>query len=523
MRTGAKLLISADLLERVRVTDIMLLLVALDSRALLAAPLATSRRVLPAEPRAQLSCAETSIVDATSAGTAEFLGAVVTLQVMGQADAPQPSSTSSVWVEALPPAGFIWADESVYSTRVAESTVVSEPAAKTMARVLAENSPLDIVSKPATASKPAVSNKPAQVQSWYDTGVRLSSPVTSWYDSGVRLETPSPSRADPLRSGINIDDLMIEKVIGKGTQSEVLLGVLPGIGQVAVKVGIKKNAIAREAPVLSAMSGFPCFPTVHHHEPHGELAAGGFLIVDVLGLSLEDLWQSASRSKCVDGQTFLRLGRGILRPLRQLHLEGFVHNDLKPANLLLGPGSNAQPTRLHLIDFGSCTQTEGHVRANGEVLPPSRGAIGTLSFASLAADGPRERPMCPADDIEGLVFTLAYLARGSLPWQGKPDLAATWKPGLLETIDAATELTADIQCATTAAALEALLAELRRCHADGSNLLSYDACLAALGGETWSEAEAEADALSELSLMAALGSGSSEVEAEKTEAEEVVV
>ena len=36
--------------------------------------------------------------------------------------------------------------------------------------------------------------EPAQVQSWYDTGVRLSSPVTSWYDSGVRLETP-PSDA----------------------------------------------------------------------------------------------------------------------------------------------------------------------------------------------------------------------------------------------------------------------------------------------------------------------------------------
>ena len=501
----------------------MLLLVALDPLALLAVPLATSRRVLPAVPRAQLGCAETSIVDATSAGTVEFSGAVVgTLQVVGQADAPQPSATSSVWVQALPPAGFVWADESVYSTRVAEPTVVSEPVAKTMARVLAENSPLAIVSKPATVSQPTVASQPAQVQSWYDMGVRLSSPVTSWYDGGVRLETPSPSRADPLRSGINIDELMIEKCIGKGTQSEVLLGELPGIGHVAVKVGIKKNAIAREAPVLSAMSGFPCFPTVHHHEPHGELAAGGFLIVDVLGLSLEDLWQSESRSKCVDGQTFLRLGRGILRPLRRLHLEGFVHNDIKPANLLLGPGSNVQPTRLHLIDFGSCTQTEEHVRANGEVLPPSRGAIGTLSFASLAADGPRERPMCPADDIEGLVFTLAYLARGSLPWQGQPDLAATWKPGLLETSDAAAELTAGIQCATTAAALEALLAELRRCHADGSGI-SYDACLAALGGETWSEAEAEADTLSEFSLMAALGGRSSEVEAEEAEAEEAVV
>ena len=438
--------------------------------------------------RAQLSCAETAIFDATTtdADTAEFSGAVVgTLKVMGQAGAPQiapnPSvNTRNVWAEAPPPAGFVWADESVYST---------------------------VILKPATVVSP---------------------PVTSWYDSGVRLETPEPSLSpplvDPLRSGIDINELIIKKCIGKGTQSEVLLGELPGgVGEVAVKVGIKKNAIAREAPVLSAMSGFPCFPTVHHHEPHGDLAAGGFLIVDLLGLSLEDLWQSKSRRTCVNGLTFLRIGRGILRPLRQLHLEGFVHNDIKPANILLGAGSNVLPTRLHLIDFGSCTQTEGHVSASGELLPPSVGPIGTLSFASLAADGPRERPMRPADDIESLVFTLAYLARGNLPWQGKPDVAALWKRDLLASSDAATKLTSDLQCATAAAALEALLAEVRRCHDDGSEgaSLSYEACLAALGGETWEEAEAESDALSELSLMAALGGSSSEVQAEELEAEEV--
>lgn len=462
----------------------MLVLVVLDPLAVLRVPLATSQHRVPAVLRAQLSCAEAATVK-SRARTAELSGTVV------------GTAISSVWVEALPPAGFVWADESVYSTAVSEPTDANPPVAKTMARVLADNSPLDIISKPATVIKPI--------------------PLTSWYDRGERLKKASPSRAKPLRSGIDIDELMIERCIGKGTQSEVLLGELPNIGQVAVKVGIKKNAIAREAPVLSAMSRFPCFPTVLHHEPDGELAAGGFLIVDVLGVSLQELWQSRSRSKCLDGQTFLRLGRGILRPLRQLHLEGFVHNDLKPANLLLGPGPRAQPTRLHLIDFGSCTQTEAHFRANGQVLPPSRGAIGTLSFASLAADDPsRGRPMRPADDLEGLVFTLAYLARGSLPWQGKPDLAAVWKPGLLETSDAAAELTADIPCATATAALEALLAELRRCHADGAEL-SYDACLAALGGETWSEAEAEADALSEDSLRAAFGYGSSEGEAEKAE------
>lgn len=487
---------------------------------LVAAPLVASRRVLSPVPRALLSCADISIFDAktTAADTARFAGAVVgTLKVTGQDEVKPSVAAPSVWVEALPPAGFVWADESVYST------VFVEPAAKPAAAKPAVAKPAVVkpaASKPA-AAKPVVTCKP--VQSWYDRGVRLTPPVTSWYDVGIRLETPPTTL---LPAGIDINKLIIKKCIGKGTQSEVLLGELPGgVGEVAVKVGIKRNAIAREAPVLSAMSGFPCFPMVHHHEPHGPLAAGGFLIVDLLGPSLEDLWQSESRCKdgSVDGQTLLRIGRGILRPLRQLHFEGFVHNDIKPANILLGAGSSVQPTRLHLIDFGSCTQAEGHACASGVVLPPSRGPIGTLSFASLAADGERERPMRPADDIESLVFTLAFLTKGSLPWQGKPDVAAFWKRELLTSSDAAAKLTEGLECATAAAALQELLAEVRRCHGDGTEgsagaSLNYEACLAALGGETWEEAEAENDALSEFALMTALGGGSSEVEALADEA-----
>ena len=245
--------------------------------------------------------------------------------------------------------------------------------------------------------------------------------------------------------------------------------------------------------------------------------------LQLLGPSLDDLWQSKSR-RPVSGQTLLRVGRGAIRALRQLHLAGFVHNDIKPANLLLGAGSSTlQPTRLHLIDFGSCTRVQGHATAPGacdgergdahESLPPlAAGPIGTAMFASVAADeGGVTRP---SDDIESLVYTLTYLAAGRLPWMGtSDDEAVAMKRDLLisDGDAAAADLCHidDIHCTTAVTALQALSAELRRYHEEGGDeaAVDYEACLAALGGGGALDdaAEEAEELLSEFAFMAALG------------------
>lgn len=102
--------------------------------------------------------------------------------------------------------------------------------------------------------------------SWYDAGIRLQ-PVHSWYDGGTRLvawwrplETPGEA-ATTITSNSDIGCPDISKVtikqhIGEGTQGEVMLGELPGIvGQNALKLGLRQNAINRESIVLSAVSG----------------------------------------------------------------------------------------------------------------------------------------------------------------------------------------------------------------------------------------------------------------------------
>jgi len=285
---------------------------------------------------------------------------------------------------------------------------------------------------------------------------------------------------------------------------------------------------------MSSLSGTPGFPTVLHYEPACEAALAGYLLMELLGPSLESLLERKGGGACVrlGGPSLLCVGRGVVHLLRRLHLAGYVHNDVKPANLLLGRAETEQPTRLHLIDFGSCSRVEGHVfPADDNNAPPyeplAPGPIGTLRFASVAAEE-RSRPMRPADDLESLVYTLTYLAAGSLPWQGQPaELAASMKQELLTGSDsaAATQLTRDVRCATAAMALQALWLEVRRCHGDDEGEgsagadVDYEACVAALSGQP-SEVETGSDMISERTLMAALETDSLEAGAHEAEAQE---
>ncbi|EOD40345.1 hypothetical protein EMIHUDRAFT_222785 [Emiliania huxleyi CCMP1516] len=240
-----------------------------------------------------------------------------------------------------------------------------------------------------------------------------------------------------------IDELDIGPRVGLGTQSEVRRGHLPGHTEpVAVKIGLKVGAIAREAEVLSAMSGVPGFPRLLHHEAEGEGTPGGALLLTLLGPSLDDL-RRRGESGPLTGELLRHVGGCLLGLLRRLHAAGFVHNDVKPSNVLLSAGA-------------------------AELHPAS----------DLAAD--ESRATRPSDDVESLLYTLAYLAAGRLPWQGEDaDAVASAKRELLvEGVGAVAALTDGVECPAAAAALRALHAEVVRASRVGA--VDYAICLAAL-------------------------------------------
>lgn len=324
----------------------------------------------------------------------------------------------------------------------------------------------------------------------------VSPRVVSWFDAGIRLQPAAPRSPTPLPS---IDELTIGRRIGQGTQCEVRLGELPGHADpVAVKVGLKSGAIAiaREAEVLSALSGVPGFPTLLHHEVAGPDTPGGALVMNLLGPDLDDLLHGPKQSdgrgapKVVAASTLLRVGATLLRLLRSLHRAGFVHNDVKPSNILLDAGATTlEPrSRLYLVDFGSCTRAPGCIGAVGERgavggYSQPHGPLGSILFASVAADECDAHSCAtrPADDIESLVYTLTYLAAGSLPWHGQPAaLTTSIKRGLLTSRGSTVAaLTDSVDCPTCTQALQALYAEVRRCHQSCSGAeIDYEACLA---------------------------------------------
>jgi serine/threonine protein kinase len=260
------------------------------------------------------------------------------------------------------------------------------------------------------------------------------------------------------------------------------------------------------------------------------------LVVDRFGPSLQDRWEAEARSGEAIGPTrlptkmVLRVGRATLRCLRELHHAGVVHNDVKPANIMLNvPGD---PHSVHLIDFGISTRaewSEGDVcmvdgdALEAEAVGASAGAIatdaanaellenycslpvetigysgylrlqtraGTPAFASVRQQRGEEPHAREVDDIEALAYTLAYVAAGSLPWQdAPPETAVVWKQRLMtEGWDATFAVSSvadtlscagDAPSAKVAEALRALWAQVLACQGPGTSV-DYEACLAAL-------------------------------------------
>ncbi|GJV26430.1 casein kinase 1-like protein HD16 [Tanacetum coccineum] len=217
-----------------------------------------------------------------------------------------------------------------------------------------------------------------------------------------------------------------ERKLGKGGFGQVYVGkrVSGGFGRTgpdAVEVALKfehRNSKGcnygppYEWQVYSTLNGCYGIPYVHYKGRQGDFY---ILVMDMLGPSLWDVWNSLGQSMSPSMVACIAVES--ISILEKLHSKGFVHGDVKPENFLLGQPGSPDEKKLYLIDLGLASKWKDSTSSQ-HVEYDQRPDIfrGTIRYASVHAH--LGRTGSRRDDLESLAYTLIFLIKGRLPWQG---------------------------------------------------------------------------------------------------------
>ncbi|KAK2661285.1 hypothetical protein Ddye_007818 [Dipteronia dyeriana] len=264
------------------------------------------------------------------------------------------------------------------------------------------------------------------------------------YDSGGRSGDKVPGAEDegstaPLPEKVQVGGspmYRLERKLGKGGFGQVYVGrrsgsnlnerTGPGAIEVALKFEHRSSKGCNYGPpyewqvynvhflccLHSTLGGSHGVPRVHYKGRQGDYY---IMVMDMLGPSLWDVWNSNSHTMSIEMVACIAIEA--ISILEKMHSRGYVHGDVKPENFLLGPPGTCDDKKLFLVDLGLATRwrdssTGQHVEYD------QRPDVfrGTVRYASVHAH--LGRTGSRRDDLESLAYTLIFLLRGRLPWQG---------------------------------------------------------------------------------------------------------
>ncbi|RYQ93233.1 hypothetical protein Ahy_B09g099504 isoform D [Arachis hypogaea] len=214
----------------------------------------------------------------------------------------------------------------------------------------------------------------------------------------------------------------VDRKLGKGGFGQVFVGrreraTGPGAAEVALKFEHRNSKGCNYGPpyewqVYNILGGSHGIPRVHYKGRQGEYY---IMVMDMLGPSLWDVWNSSSQTMSAEMVSCIAVES--LSILEKMHSKGYVHGDVKPENFLLGQPSTAQEKKLFLVDLGLATKwrdTSSGMHVDYDQRPDM--FRGTVRYASVHAH--LGRTASRRDDLESLAYTLIFLHKGRLPWQG---------------------------------------------------------------------------------------------------------
>lgn len=219
----------------------------------------------------------------------------------------------------------------------------------------------------------------------------------------------------------------VERKLGKGGFGQVFVGrrvnggndraTGSGALEVALKFEHKNSKGCNYGPpyewqVYNTLGGSHGVPKVHYKGKQGDYYV---MVMDMLGPSLWDVWNSSAQSMSVEMVACIAVES--LSILEKMHSKGYVHGDVKPENFLLGQPSTSQEKKLFLVDLGLATKwrdSSSGLHVDYDQRPDM--FRGTVRYASVHAH--LGRTASRRDDLESLAYTLIFLLKGRLPWQG---------------------------------------------------------------------------------------------------------
>ncbi|XWS11983.1 hypothetical protein CRYUN_Cryun37aG0051600 [Craigia yunnanensis] len=220
----------------------------------------------------------------------------------------------------------------------------------------------------------------------------------------------------------------IERKLGKGGFGQVCVGrrVLAvntndrngsGAVEVALKFEHRSSKGCNYRPpyewqVYNTLGGSHGIPRVHYKGRQGDYYV---MVMDMLGPSLWDVWNNNSHTMSIEMVACIAIEA--ISILEKMQSRGYVHGDVKPENFLLGPAGTPDEKKLFLIDLGLATRWQDS-STGLHVEYDQRPDVfrGTVRYASVHAH--LGRTCSRRDDLESLAYTLVFLLRGRLPWQG---------------------------------------------------------------------------------------------------------
>ncbi|XP_074579326.1 casein kinase 1-like protein HD16 [Curcuma longa] len=257
----------------------------------------------------------------------------------------------------------------------------------------------------------------------FDSGGRNADKLLGVEEEGSTA--PLPERVQIGNSPVYI----LDRKLGKGGFGQVYVGrrissvnvddriTSSNALEVALKFEHRTSKGCNYGPpyewqVYNTLGGIHGVPQVHYKGRQGDFYV---MVMDMLGPSLWDMWNNNSHMMSIEMVACIAIEA--ISILEKVHSKGYVHGDVKPENFLLGPPGTPDEKKLFLVDLGLATKWRDSVTGQ-HVEYDQRPDVfrGTVRYASVHAH--LGRTGSRRDDLESLAYTLIFLLRGRLPWQG---------------------------------------------------------------------------------------------------------